>query len=287
MSNNFFKNELGTIFNNMTETEMSLPKWITVVDKANNQDNATSSAFVQQGGNFSATSANSSNAQDNATSSAFVQQGGNFSATSANSSNAQDNATSSAFVQQGGNFSATSANSSNAQDINKLMSMLTSDTILSDNALSQTSTESLEVQLRTILNQDGGSKNKKISKQNGGNGNGNDININDIKSFFMNLKAGGVDVKLDNQTMSEFFGGGPTSDDKAKSDKASGTYDTYDTYDASDASDTSDASDKASDTASDTASAKAHHTSNTSDGNISGIYGGSLKGAAKAKAKKA
>lgn len=154
MSNIFLKNELSNIFDTITESNVSLPKWITVVEKANQTDDKTSSAFVQQGGNFS----------------------------------------------------ATSANSSNTQDVNKLISMLTSESTSSANALSQTSTESLEEQLRSILNQDGGAKKKRSKKQKGGNG--EDVNVEDIKKFFTSLKSQGVnvDVKLNNQTMSEFFG---------------------------------------------------------------------------------
>jgi hypothetical protein len=106
--------------------------------------------------------------------------------------------------QNGGNFSAT-ANSSTAQDVNKLISMLTTDSSSNANTLSQTSTESLEEQLRNILNQDGGAK-KKSKKQKGGNE--GEVKIDDVKKFFMSLKSQGVnvDVKLNNQTMSEFFG---------------------------------------------------------------------------------
>jgi hypothetical protein len=154
MSNIFLKNELSNIFDTITESNVSLPKWITIVEKANQTEDKTSSAFVQQGGNFS----------------------------------------------------ATSANSSTAQDVNKLISMLTSESSSAANALSQTSTESLEEQLRSILNQDGGAKNKyKSKKQKGGN---DEVKVDDVKKFFTNLKSQGVnvDVKLNNQTMSDFFG---------------------------------------------------------------------------------
>jgi hypothetical protein len=157
MSNIFLKNELNSIFDSLTESNVSLPNWITVVEKANKTDDKTSSAPVQQGGSFS----------------------------------------------------ATSANSSTAQDVNKLISMLTSESSTSANTLSQTSTETLEEQLRSILNQDGGAKKKKSKKQKGGNDvKADDVKVDDIKKFFMNLKSQGVnvDVKLNNQTMTEFFG---------------------------------------------------------------------------------
>lgn len=177
MSNIFLKNELNNIFDSATESNVSLPKWINVIDLANKtNNNTTSSAFGQQGGSFSATS------------SAFGQQGGAFSATSA-------------FGQQGGN--------AEERDVNKLISMLTSDSSSSAGILSQTTTQSLEDQLRVILNQDGGAKKKKSKKQRGGDDSINkDVQVEDIKKFFMNLKSQGVavDVKLNNQSMSDFFG---------------------------------------------------------------------------------
>jgi hypothetical protein len=152
MSNIFLKNQLADLLSDVSDTDISLPKWINIVDKTAKSidDDLTSSAFVQMGGNFSATS-------------------------------------------------ATSANNS-AKDVNKLISMLTSD---SDDAMSNTSTEKLEEQLRGLLNQDGGKI--KSKKQRGGNG--DDLNVDDIKKFFMGLKSQGVDVnvKLNNKSMSEFF----------------------------------------------------------------------------------
>lgn len=162
MSDIFLKNELTSIFDTtVTESNVSFPKLIKVIDKANKTDNYTSSVMVQQGGNFSATSANSS-----------------------------------VMIQQGGNFSATSANSSTTQNINKLISMLTSESEKS------TETENLEQQLYSILNQN----DNKPTKQNGGNL--NNVDVDDIKKFFINLKSQGVkvDIKLNNQNMSDFFG---------------------------------------------------------------------------------
>jgi hypothetical protein len=209
MSNIFLNNDFESLFNTSTESNIQLPNMINIVDKNNQYDNETSSAFVQQGGYLSATSTNQSNQYNNETSSAFVQQGGYLSATSTNQSNQfnkykqsnqYDNETSSAFVQQGGNFSATSANSSSTQDVNKLISMLTSESSLSNNNLSQTSTENLEEQLKNILNH-GGAKKNNFNKQNGGS----NVNMNDIKKFFTTLKSQGVNVKLNDQTMSEYF----------------------------------------------------------------------------------
>ena len=111
------------------------------------------------------------------------------------------NRTDSALNQNGGAFSATSNNS---HDVNKLISMLTSDTT-SNAALSETSTASLEQQLRDILNKNGGGKNKK--HQRGGNAVTNAASVTDVRKFFYDLKGSGVnvDVKLNGQSMSEFF----------------------------------------------------------------------------------
>ena len=149
MSNIFLKNELTSFFDTVTESNVPFPKIIKVINRANKKDEDTSSAFVQQGGNFS----------------------------------------------------ATSTNSSTAQNINKLISMLTSES----DTNAETSTENLEEQLRSMLNQDGGAKTNKSIKQKGGNE--DNLNVNDIKKFFVNLKSQGVkvDVKLNNQTMSDFF----------------------------------------------------------------------------------
>ena len=150
------------------------------------------------------------------------QTGGNM--------NANYSATSSVFnnQQMGGgmnanNYSATSSVFNNQQmgggmehtnqNINKLVSMLTSE---SNNELKETSTESLEAQLRSIVGQQGGSNNFHMSNnQNGGsnnfhmsnNQNGGSVNVNDVKKFFTELKSSGVNVnvKLNNQTMSDFF----------------------------------------------------------------------------------
>ena len=149
MTNVFLKNEFPDLFNTISESNVSLPKWISIVDKANNtsQLSATSSATVGQ---------------------------------------------------KGGTFSATSNYGASDQDVNKLLSMITSESSNSNfKGLSETSTASLENQLRSALNQ----------QQNGGSKN-NNISANDIRQFFTTLKSQGVDVniKLNDQTFSEFFG---------------------------------------------------------------------------------
>ena len=164
MSNIFLNNELNSIFETVSESNISLPQWVTIVDKAN----ATNTKESVTNNNVSATS------------SALVGQ-------------------------NGGSNSVTSVNST--RDVNKLISMLTSESSSANfKGLSVTSTASLEDQLREILKQDGGAKkyNKNKKSQKGGS----NYNVDDIKSFFTNLKNTGVnvDIKLNNKTFSEFFG---------------------------------------------------------------------------------
>lgn len=303
MSNIFLKNDLNGIFDTLSESNISLPNWVTIIDKAtktedntdsvtakqiggtflktsiNNKkisnkiiggsgDDSTSSAFLTQMNvdeEFSATSSVAYNKKidgsdtssaflsnmdrdvsatssvaytkkinDDDTSSAFLSNmDGDVSATSYNNSNmlggTNDDGTSSINVDLNKNdYSATSymstnnvkmtmkggnklssvfinQNTNNVKDVNKLISMLTSDSSsVNLQGLSQTSTDSLENQLRNILNQDGGAKKTKSTtkKQKGGN-----LNVDDVKHFFLSLKSQGVDVdvKLNSKSMSEFF----------------------------------------------------------------------------------
>ena len=235
MSNVFLKSDLNDIFDTITESNLSLPNWINIVDVANKTNKSTKI----------------SHSNHSVTSSAVVNQaGGGYSATS--DANLK---TSSAFVGQlGGGYSATSTNST--RDVNKLISMLTSESSTNFNGMSETSTVTLENQLRDILKQDGG-KNKKSDQRGGtggtsrtgennysrfrggnggpggtdetiysgfrggtggtdetkysgfrgGNGVNNDISVNDVKMFFNNFKVNNknVNVKINDQNMSEFF----------------------------------------------------------------------------------
>ena len=211
MSGIFLNNKINSLIESATESAINLPKWITIVDEANNTE--LSSSYKNMKGGYSETSSvmNMNNNTLSATSyeqtSEFVPSGKtNFSATSSEFMNAQRggaySATSSVFMnaQRGGAYSATSSE----QDVNKLISMLTSESSTENfNAASETSTVSLENQLRDILKQEGGGK-KKLHKQQGGA----NLNAEEVKKFFMNLKSEGVnvDVKLNNKTMSDFFG---------------------------------------------------------------------------------
>lgn len=180
MSNIFLKSDLEGIFNTTTESNLSLPQWITIVEKANQTDNKTSSAAVQLGGAYSVTSDNTS-----------------------------------------------------TKDVNKLISMLTSESSSQNfNAISETTTASLENQLRQILEKDGGGKKKKSKKQKG-SGDDENIAVNDVKKFFMTLKSQGVNVnvKLNNKTMSEFFGDGNKGSNGAGFTGGGNTNDTNTTTD--------------------------------------------------------
>jgi hypothetical protein len=195
MSGIFLNNKINSLIESATESAVNLPKWITIVDEANNTE--LSSSYKNMKGGYSETSSvmNMNNNTLSATSyeqnSEFVPSGkANFSATSSVNMN----------VQRGGAYSVTSSE----QDVNKLISMLTSESSTENfNAASETSTVSLENQLRDILKQEGGGK-KKLHKQQGGS----NLNAEEVKKFFMNLKSEGVnvDVKLNNKTMSDFFG---------------------------------------------------------------------------------
>jgi hypothetical protein len=158
-------------------------------------DSATSSAFMGQLGGKSR-----NNAVDSATSSAYMGQLGGKSR-----NNAVDSATSSAFMGQLGGKTMKQNGGNN--DANKLVSMLTTDT---NNVISETTTETLEAQLREILNLNGSKK--QVNKQNGGSINKavtkvNNTNVEDINNFFTNLKSQGVNVnvKLNDQSLSDFF----------------------------------------------------------------------------------
>jgi hypothetical protein len=114
--------------------------------------------------------------------------------------NTELSATSTADMNMmGGNYSVTSSQvggNGSEQDVNKLISMLTSESNTpAFNGLSETSTISLETQLRDILN--------KESKQTGGS----NVSVDSVKNFFNGLKNQGVNVNvsLNDQTLSEFF----------------------------------------------------------------------------------
>ena len=242
MSNIFLKNELNEIFDTATESNVSnvsLPKWINIVDIANQTkqstkktyqsggvSSATSSAFMGDGDDapYSATSSvfathNGNEPPLSATSSAYALQKGDddlLSTTSAinfgqNGGGAFSATSTMTFGQNGGGaFSATSSltfgqkggASNSLKDVNKLISMLTSESSSANQyGGSETSTNSLEQQLHSILSLNGGSKLNLNSNSN------SNKEVNDIKNFFMNLKSQGVDVnvKLNNKSMTEFF----------------------------------------------------------------------------------
>ena len=98
-------------------------------------------------------------------------------------------------------------NSSNKinNDVEKLISMLTSESQSEENTNhnqlgggksnnSDTSTDMLESRLNKLLKQQGGNE--------------NNLNSKDVKNFFLDLESKGlnVDVKINDKTMSDFFG---------------------------------------------------------------------------------
>ena len=126
----------------------------------------------------------------------------NLSTTSQNSSIKLNKILDSSTINmEGGNNKLKGGN----MDVDKLLSMLTSDSssdLQSFNTnTNETSTESLENQLKQILN-------KNTTQQGGACVScGSHIKNNDIKQFFTELKSQGVkvDVKLNNQSMTEYF----------------------------------------------------------------------------------
>jgi len=252
MSSNqsLLKNSLNDIINTITESEFDLVTQFNIIDKNTNSglkstsksnlvggysesenDNlsATSTARASMVGsknNLSATSEVdfTENVNNDSATSSFSNSQRNmnnyYSATSSINANPNNNnysATSSIKngAQLGGNYSATSAASTNSvKDINKLLSMLTSESEEpatqnnAKDALSNTSTQTLENQLRDILKQDGGSKKHRQSG-------GSNVNVADIKSFFTTLKSQGVkvDLKLNNKSMSDYFNENSTTTD--------------------------------------------------------------------------
>ena len=154
MSNVFLKNDLNGILDTITESNMSLPTRINIVDIANKSSKSTKLDKT----NYSVTS------------SAVVNQ-------------------------NGGGYSATSTNSNSIRDVNKLISMLTSES--STNSMSETSTSTVTLE----------NKNKQRNKYSFSGGGHNNISANDVKTFFKNFKVNNknVNVKINDQNISEFF----------------------------------------------------------------------------------
>ena len=223
MSNLTFQNVPSAFLASESEGNSELPKFISIIDinnksvqnkpvqnkpvqhkaapKYNPVESATSSAFIGQfGGDANA---------NTATSSAFIGQfGGDANANTATSSafigqlggGDVNTATSSAFISNFVGGKSRKQNGGN-NDVNKLVSMLTSESNLE--GVSETTSESLEAQLKEILKQNGGSKKHRENKiQNAGAS-----EAQNIKNFFVNLKSQGVNVnvKLNDKSLSEFF----------------------------------------------------------------------------------
>ena len=197
MSELFLKNTLNNIFGEVTETEVI--EYVNIIDKVDIQ---------QKGGVDNLFIRNNEKIDDSPTSSVFMKQltkdvDSELLNKIVNQQKGGDSVTSSAYMgQMGGNKSKlaqTQMGGNSNQDINKLISMLTSE---SSNG-SQTNTETLENQLRDIIGDKHNVSGNAI-QQNAGSS----MKITDIKDFFIQLKSQGVDVnvKLDNKSLSEFFG---------------------------------------------------------------------------------
>ena len=206
MSNFFVKNEL---FDSVTESSINLPNTIKIIDNNNQNGGDGCDTFLnnqQKGGNnynYSVTSSISrSQLNNNYSETSSIQKGGNnynYSATSSvlmsKMNDINYSVTSSLNNKQnGGAINKQNGGENNIQsngDINKLLSMLTSE---SDDSES-TSTISLENKLVNML---------ESPRQSGGE---NKINSNDLKKYFYDLKSNGVkvDIKLNDKSLSEFL----------------------------------------------------------------------------------
>jgi hypothetical protein len=192
MSNIFLKNKL---FDSLTESSINLPNNIQLIDiNTNKQQTGGNNIKNQNENNYSDTSS--------VLMSKFNNKNSNFSITSSILKNNQN----------GGNINK---NSDNNNDINKLLSMLTSE---SNNNLSEsTSTDSLENKLVNMLSSKNinntnppkqqhppPSKTPPPEQQQGGNNNYDPI---ELKKYFHTLESNGikVDLKLNNKSLSEFF----------------------------------------------------------------------------------
>ncbi len=188
----FLKNDLDEFFDNLTESNMSVPlKGVNIIDK---QTNSRSNLSVRALPNMANTETSTIN---------FAQMGGanrSFSPTSTYNANVV-------------------SRTNNTKDVNKLLSMLTTET---DNGLTNTSTAVLEGQLRTMLTQAGGSDPTNPTNPTNPSNPSNPTNpsnpsnpVNTVRQFFAGLKQQGVNVnvQLDGLTMSEYFGGANTTTD--------------------------------------------------------------------------
>ena len=233
MSNLTFQNVPSAFLASESEGNNELPKFIHIVDinpksvqnkpiqnkpvqnkiapKFNAAESATSSAFIGQFGGDANTATSSAfigqfgGDANTATSSAFIGQLGGDANTATSSAfisqfGGGDSATSSAFISNFVGGKSKMQNGGN-NDVNKLVSMLTSESNLE--GISETTTETLEAQLKEILKQNGGSKKHKENKiQKAGS-----VEAQNIRNFFVNLKSQGVNVnvKLNDKSLSEFF----------------------------------------------------------------------------------
>lgn len=179
MAKLFLNQNISSVLSSADDTEnFQLPKYINIVDNSNKH--------FQRGG--------SSKDNFSITSSEFMgQTGGNGSITSEDL--ALTTTTISLRGGAAGALSVTSAAGSDMNQVDKLVSMLTSES----DGLSQTNTEDLENQLKNVL-----SKKSVEPSQNGGAS----LNAKQVRDFFSTLSRQGVDVdvRLNSQSLSNYFG---------------------------------------------------------------------------------
>lgn len=169
----FLKNDLGGIFNSLTETDILNDTNKNNSDIKNIRDNISS----LNGGN----KLNSYNLLSQTSEMESDMNEQILSDTSMTNNMLSDT---NIFNHNNLSNTITSTDNIDTKDITKLLSMLTSET--SDSYIN--------------------SKNQSKMQYNNMNG-GSNLNINDIRQFFYNLQSQGVDVnvKLNDKTMSDFF----------------------------------------------------------------------------------
>jgi hypothetical protein len=236
MSNIFLKNEFASIFGSLTESNIELPKYINIIDNANNtqmteQDGGYSTSEMpvnkllnligtnaenKKQEKISASSKYPSKENFSTTSSDFAsirhQRGGAFSNTSSDFASIRQ--------QRGGAFSTTSDYASIHQQHGGAYSETSSDIAFmhqkggnyseSNNGALENDFSKLVSMLTSESNSSGTqtevleNRLSQLLTQHGGS---SKTNFNDIKRFFVDLKSQGVDVniKLNDKTMTEFF----------------------------------------------------------------------------------
>jgi hypothetical protein len=205
MSNIFLNSKIKKLLD-FTETE-SIQNNIKIINEDSSELQFENNYLQNGGNNFSDTSSviDFNNENFSNTSSVNNQLGGGneLSATSSafnlNNNNVYSNTSSTLrnytnLNNKVGGKNIDKTNDNNNRDIEKLMSMLTSD------SNSETSTDKLENKLKSQLKNFKGGTVKEITNLS------NKENLEQVKKYFVQLKNTGVDVKLNNMSVDKFFG---------------------------------------------------------------------------------